>query len=110
MREPAVIGALAKGSKAPCFVIKALCELPKLPTLMEFLSPAKTVWIVRRYEDVVNSMLISFGNMAKQVRRIAHDPSSGGWLGQGMSDDTLAVVRRLVHDTIDDSSASALQW
>lgn len=110
MREPAVIARLIAESRAPSFVIKALCELPRLPALMETFAPAKTVWIVRRYEDVVNSMLISFGNMAKQVRRIAGDRDSSGWLGEGMSDATHAVVRRLVHEEIDNASASALQW
>ncbi len=110
MREPTVIRELIKRSRAPYFVIKALCELQDLPALMHTFEPAKTLWIVRHYNDVVNSMLVSFRNMAKQVQRIARDRSSGGWLSRGMSDETHALVRRFGHLNISDASASALQW
>ena len=110
MRDPAEIQRLVDASRARLFVIKALCELQELSSLMETFSPAKTVWIVRDYNDVVNSMLHSFGNMAKQVQRIARDRNSSGWLGMGMSDRTHEIVRSLVSDSLDDATASALQW
>ena len=110
MREPAVIHELLQRSNAPCFVIKCLCELQHLQRLMNDFAPARTVWIVRDYRDVVNSMCKSFGNQAKQVRRIAVDRDSDGWQGQGMSDTTHELVRAHVHDEISDSSAAALIW
>ena len=110
MRERAVIRSLVASSRASHFIIKSLCELQHLARLMEDFSPARTVWIVRDYNDVVNSMRVSFGNQAKQVRRIAKDRDSDGWQGQGMSDATHALVRARVHEDIDDSSAAALIW
>jgi hypothetical protein len=110
MREPAVIHRLLQRSNAPCFVIKSLCELQHLKRLMKDFTPARTVWIVRDYRDVVNSMQNSFRNQAKQVKRIARDRDSDGWQGQGMSDATHELVRTHVHDDITDNSASALIW
>lgn len=110
MRDRAVIRSLVTGSRAPHFIIKSLCELQHLTGLMEDFAPARTLWIVRDYNDVVNSMRVSFGNQAKQVRRIAKDRDSDGWQGQGMSDATHALVRARVHEGIDDSSAAALIW
>lgn len=110
MREPAVIRNLLQRSNAPCFVIKSLCELQHLKRLMNDFAPARTVWIVRDYRDVVNSMQNSFRNQAKQVKRIAVDRDSDGWQGQGMSDATHEQVRVHVHDDITDSSAAALIW
>ena len=70
MREASVIRELCDQSRASKFVIKALCELQDIESLMSDSQPAKTIWIVRDYHDVVASMLKSFGNMEKQVLRI----------------------------------------
>ncbi len=110
MREPAVIRTLVEGSRGGHFIIKSLCELQHLTRLMEEFAPARTVWIVRDYNDVVNSMRVSFGNQAKQVKRIAKDRDSDGWQGQGMSDATHALVKEQVHPEITDVSAAALIW
>ena len=110
MRSVIEIESLIKRSSAHICVIKALCELQDLSVLMNRLSPAKTVWIVRQYDDVVNSMLRSFGNMAKQVLRIVDNRDSSGWIGRGMSDETHAVLKDMVSDSLDDATASALQW
>lgn len=62
MRPPEVIVDLRKRNRAPVFMIKALCELERLNALMQQLAPARTVWVVRHYEDVINSMLVSLPN------------------------------------------------
>ena len=77
---------------------------------MDDFAPARTVWIVRDYRDVVNSMCVSFRNQGKQVKRIANDRDSDGWQGRGMSDATHEIVRDRVHDDISDRSAAALIW
>lgn len=110
MRDSDVIGALWRRSKAPHFVIKSLCELQRLAQLMAAFAPAKIVWIVRDYNDVVNSMQVSFSNQAQQVQRIAQDRESDGWQGNGMSDETHELVKGVVHPGISDASAAALIW
>jgi len=110
MRDRAVIQGLIDRSKACIFVIKALCELQDLGALMERFAPARTVWIYRDYNDVVNSMMRSFEGMADQVRNIAGDRNSSSWRGRGMSDDTHRLVRGIAGPLLTDASASALQW
>lgn len=110
MRDEAVIAGLAQASRAPVFVIKALCELDRLPRLMQQFAPAKTLWVVRAYDDVVNSATRSFRNFAKQVARIASDRNTAHWRGRGMSDATHALVRALYHADMNEASAAALTW
>jgi hypothetical protein len=110
MRPVEVISQLVKQSRAPLFVIKSLCELQELKKLKQDFAPAKVVWVWRDYRDVVNSMLVSFSNQAKQVKRVAADPASDDWRGMGMSEETHNLVRQLVDEDIDDASAAALQW
>lgn len=110
MRDVAVVKKLLDRSKAPCFIIKSLCELQDLNQLMKEFSPAKVVWVSRHYDDVSNSMLVSFKNQAKQVKRIVERRSSEWWLGKGMSDETYAILKKLVHSAISDASSAALIW
>ena len=111
MRERPVIHRLAQRSPAPVFAIKALCELQELKSLMDEFAPAQALWVMRNYEDVVNSMLVSFHNQAKQVQRIvAERDESGWWLGRGISDETYSLLKELAHPDISDASAAALQW
>lgn len=111
MRDRAVIHRLAERSSAPVFVIKALCELQELKSLMGEFAPAKALWMMRNYEDVVNSMLVSFRNQARQVQRIvANRGDDGWWLERGMSDATYDLLEKLVHPGMNDASAAALQW
>ena len=111
MRNMDVIQDLYSNSKAPLFIIKSLCELQDLSKLMDFFSPAKTIWVTRNYEDIVNSMLVSFSNQAKQIVALSKDRSLGGWwLGKGMTDETYELVKGFASENIDDASAAALQW
>jgi hypothetical protein len=110
MRGIEVIRNLYNKSKARFFIIKTLCELQKLPVLMGEFSSSKTVWINRNYEDVVNSMLVSFRNQARQVNRIVKDRASDGWLSEGMSDMTRSIICERAHPDLDDASAAALIW
>jgi len=109
MRDRHTIQHLIDQSRAPKFIIKALCELQDLKELMEYFKPAKVIWIVRSYDDVVASMLKSFPNMEKQAIRIVHKGSKE-WLGRGMTDETRNKLKDLIHEGMGDSSASALQW
>lgn len=110
MRDPAVIRQLANASRAPFFVIKALCELDLMPGLMQTFSPAKALWILRDVEDVVNSATRSFRNFPAQVGRIAQDRNAAQWRGRGMSDETHALVRKLYHPDMNEPTAAALTW
>jgi hypothetical protein len=111
MRDEAVIRALAKRSPAPVFVVKALCELQRLQRLMNEFRPAKALWVLRRYDDVVNSMLRSFPpRQADRVLRIAEDGEPGWWLSEGISGETLATVRRLSHPEMSNATGAAIWW
>ncbi len=110
LRAEPVIDALFERSRAELVVVKCLMESHKLAVLLERFAPTKALWVFRDYRDVVNSMVRSFRNQAKQVARIARDRDADGWLGAGMSDETHAVVRRFAATPLDDLSAAAVQW
>lgn len=110
MRDLETIDRLVADSRAPHFVIKALCELDQLDALMQHFAPARTVWIVRDYRDAVRSALVSFGNFARQVARIAENRHVDDWRAGGMTEETHQLVRRLNHEGLSEASAAALIW
>ena len=110
MRPRAVIRELVERSRAPFFVIKSLCELDQIKSLMDEFAPAKTLWIVRAFDDSVNSAIRSFGNFTDQLHRLAIDKTAAHWRGNGMSDDTQRLLRELDHPGINEASACALMW
>jgi hypothetical protein len=57
-------------------------------------APARTLWIVRAYDDSVNSAVRSFDHFASQVHRLARNKAAG-WRGRGMSDATQGLLREL---------------
>ncbi len=110
MREPEVIDGLVRQARGRVFVIKALCEMDRLPALMDRYQPAVTLWVFRHYEEAVRSSLRSFTRVAGQVSDLVADPDSHGWMGRGMSTDTHARIRALHHADMNDASRVALFW
>ena len=110
MRERAVIHGLIDSSKAEYFIIKALCESQYLRSLLDEFEPSKALWVVRNFEDAVNSMVISFPGFADRIKLIAADRNSCGWRGMGMSDETHAIVREHCKSEINEVTAAALKW
>lgn len=110
MREMDIIRKLIACSPSPCVVFKALFESHDVRRMIEKVPNAQVIWMLREYNDVVNSMIAQFSNMAEQIKRVAADKTGDRWERKGMSNETYTTVRNLVHSGIDDASASALQW
>jgi hypothetical protein len=110
MRPPEVIRDLIDRSPAPWVVIKSLCELQDIGTLLDGFAPAKAIWVVRDLDDVVNSHLQLWTGMPESIRRIVEEGDTAGWRGRGMSADTLSVLKDHYHPGLDNPSACALFW
>lgn len=110
MRPRTVIHRLVNTSKASVVVIKALCELHEVRQLLDEFAPAKGIWIVRDFADVVNSHLALWTSMPRNLGLIVKDRNAAGWRGRGMSDATHALVKKLYHPDMSNASACALFW
>ena len=110
MRPPEVIRHLLDASKAQFVVIKALCELQDLRKLLGDFAPAKAIWMVRDYNDMVNSHMKLWSGCPETIGQIVEERNSAGWRGRGMSDATHALVSNLHHSDVNDASAVALFW
>jgi hypothetical protein len=111
MRPRELIHRLVKASNAPRVVLKALCELQDLRELLDEFAPAKGVWVLRNFEDVVNSHNALWNGMPRCIGEIVKDRNgAAGWRGRGMSNSTHTVISKLYRPDISNASACALFW
>jgi hypothetical protein len=110
MRPPSTIRRLIEKSPARRIVIKALCEGDKISELLDLFAPANAIWMVRRYEDVINSNMKLWPGGRNQLDKIVLDRNAGVWRGRGMTDETHALIRRHYRPDMNDASALALFW
>lgn len=109
MRDATTIRALRARSRAPVFVIKALCELDRVHALMDDYAPAKTLWVVRDWRDSVISAVKSSGNFLPQWQRLAAGDATD-WRGRGMSAATRELLAALWHDDATEAEGAAVMW
>ena len=110
MRPGPVIHRLVDESNTRHLVIKALCELHEIGELLADFAPAKALWVVRNFDDMVNSHLRKWSGCPATIGNIVADRNNAGWRGGGMSDSTHALVKNLYTPQINDASAVALFW
>jgi hypothetical protein len=110
MRGPEVIRSLIDRSRAPVVVVKGLHEAQRMNRMMEDFAPAKCLWMIRRFEDAVNSMVTHWPGLHNFIHRIVVDRNAGGWRGLGMTDETHRIVRMHYRRDMNFVSANALFW
>lgn len=101
-----------RASPARYVVVKALCELQDLNSLLDVFAPARAVWMLRHYDDVTNSATELWRKMPLFLGEIVRRPDGGeaGWRAGGVSDALRAELARHWHADLDNPTACALFW
>ena len=116
LHDIATLRWLVDRSLGEVTVFKALCELQKLPALLDAFPRAKALWIVRRPEDMINSHIrarfsvnrtVSCG---ERIKNIVDGRDPEGWRGRDVGETTLAAIRNLAHRGLSHESGVALFW
>jgi len=111
MRSYEHIHPLVSASKASVVVLKALCEMPDMRTMLDEFQPARSIWMFRDYNDVVNSHIKIWFDMPKIIGEIVQKQSNySTWHGRGISEKTHEQIKDVFHPDISNASAVALFW
>ena len=111
MKPIAVIKQHINNSTSPVVVIKSLCELQDIPKFLDVFSPAKCLWVNRRYENVVNSHIERWTKMKSFIEQIiANKDKQQDWRGKGMSEETFNLINNLYSKNMNNATACALFW
>jgi len=105
---------LVAASRHPYVLLKPLCDTHRTAELLDRLrtrSDPRALWVYRSAEGRARSAVAKFGDQNLQVlRELAAGGGHDRWQAQGLSSDSLALLRRLDWSAVDPVSAAALFW
>lgn len=110
IRSHAAIRALVETSplKAVCF--KPICDSHLIADFAAAFPDARHLWIYRHYRDVSNSSLRKFNAPTRAIRLICNDQPGGGWLQEGASAASRAVLQDVYHPGLSEFDLGCLVW
>lgn len=110
LRPDERVREMHRRSRAPFFVFKALLESHRIVELMELSAGAKSVWIFRRVEDMLNSHLRNWPGHRESIDEIVTDPTAGGYRAERMTPETHDLIQSLYRPGQSEEDCVALFW
>jgi hypothetical protein len=102
------IEILVTRSPFPVVALKPICETHRVNELLDRFSGSKAIWIFRDYRDTVNSASVKWRSGRDVLGRLADGAVT--WRSGGLSQDKLALVKRLYRDDMTLHEANAVMW
>jgi hypothetical protein len=114
LRPNPVVRALVVRSRHRFVLFKPLLDLHRIPGLLDGLDTAaqpKAVWAYRDFDGRVRSALSKFGPTASNaLRDIAHGTGSNWWQAEGLSEESLQLIRSIDWERAQPADGAALVW
>ena len=114
LRDERTVRAIVERSGHRFVLFKPLNDSHRVPDLLDGLgtpSPGRAVWIYRSAEGRARSAVATFGDMNVRIlREIAEGRAADRWQAQGLSEDSLNLVRSHDFDRMSPEAAAVLFW
>lgn len=110
LRDDRIIEQLVARSCARRVVFKPITSNQRAAQLLDRFADSRAIWIFRTYSDVVNSAVRNFSENNKYLYYMLHDPETAGWRLENVTEENLALVRRVWNSGVSEESARALIW
>jgi hypothetical protein len=110
LRGNEILSDLLRQSRASHVIFKSLADSARAAELLERFPTAKVIWILRNYEDVVNSAMRKWKEHNKYLRYVIHDPDKAGWRAKNLPVHLIELIRTHYDRGISEPSARALIW
>jgi hypothetical protein len=104
------IRRLIDRAHAPLAVFKPICDSHRFAEIREVFPNAAYIWLLRYYKDVANSTIRHFESSGRAIRLVCEGRDGGGWFGDGLSRDTLNVLRDIYDPNFSRFELSCLVW
>jgi glycosyltransferase involved in cell wall biosynthesis len=113
LRSSATLREIVNRSRNRVVVFKPLLDSHAVDGLLQSLAPMrpKVIWVYRDVDATVRSHLRRFGHDAYDaLSALSAGEPGNSWHGEGLSPDSLALVRAVKWDTATPADAAALLW
>lgn len=102
---------LRRRSTAAILALKPICETHRVHELLDRFPGSKAIWIMRNFEDTVNSASVKWQAGRVALGRLASgDLRAASWRAGGLTPEKLALVRRLYREDMSEHEANAVMW
>ena len=105
------VGGLIRKSPSPVVALKPICETHRISELLDRFPGSKAIWIFRNYQGASRSSAIKWTSGREALRQLAvRDFKAAAWRVGGLTEDKLALVRRLYREDMSLYEAEAVMW
>lgn len=113
LRSDDVLRGLVRTSPFRAVVFKPLCDAHRVAELlgMDGLASGRAVWVYRSVDARAASAVAKFGDANRRaLAEIARGAGAGLWQAEGLSAESIALIRSLDVEALTPLSAAALFW
>jgi Sulfotransferase family len=110
LKGESTVKELTRTSGTEVTVFKAMNEMHDSLLWLKVFPNIRILWLVRSYNDVVNSSVRKFSSMRESLFRIVDDRKNSGWWGGGISDENFDFLREHCRQNMSLEDAYALFW
>ena len=111
LRDIHVVQSLIRGSRCKAVIFKPLTESHRAHELLSVTKDPIICWAYRRAADRANSAVKRFGaNNLEHLSALIKGNRLGTWQAQGMSEQSLELLRKFDYSSMTPHSAAGLFW
>ena len=110
LRDFDTISRLLAQSRATHVIFKALADSLRANEIFAALPDSRSIYIFRRYQDVVNSALRKWTQHERYLYHVLYEPERAGWRRTNLTEDDLRIIEFFYKKGLTDASARALIW
>lgn len=110
LRDLETINRYINISKFNVVVFKPLADSHNISYYLSKLNNLKIIWCIRDYRDVANSYLRKFSRPNHAIRKVFEGKPGGGWFQEGVSSETLNMLKKLEYSRLTDFDLACLVW
>jgi hypothetical protein len=111
LRSLSVVRQLCSDSPQKITAFKPLMDAHRARELLDAAPTAKIIWMFRRAEDRASSAVAKFGpNNLKMLAKWAHGEGLDVWQAQGLSAQSMKIIRGFDYESMAPETAAALYW
>lgn len=105
------LGGIVDSSNFEFTVFKPIVDSHRIDEFVHNFPDCKILWMYRDYRDMVNSSVVKWGmEKDNSIRILGRGEELTDWFAEGLSDNTVRVIRQLYRTEFSNHDCAALWW
>ncbi len=94
----------------PFVAFKPISDSHRAAEIVDRYESARALWLFRDYQDVANSSMRKWENSTRAISLVCEGQTGGGWFQDGISPQTLEVLRSVYNKSLSPHDLLCLVW